>query len=196
MKFVVVGLGNPGDEYHNSRHNIGWHVVGAFAHTYADEGFSHDKKSKSEVAKGAVGSHEVTLVLPHTFMNKSGAAVKEFVKSTKAAERLVVVYDDIDLPLGTLRIAFGRGSGGHKGIESIVRGIKTKDFVRVRVGVAPTTPSGKVKKPKGEQAVIDFVLGTFTKKQQDIVTDITGKAVDAIYSVIIDGRAAAMNKFN
>lgn len=129
-------------------------------------------------------------------MNKSGLAVKEFVKSEKAAERLIVVYDDIDLPLGTLRIAFGRGSGGHKGIESVARSIKTKNFVRVRVGVAPTTPSGKIKKPHGEQAVIDFVLGKFTQKQQDEVEQIVKRAVEATAAIVADGRAAAMNAFN
>lgn len=196
MKFVIVGLGNPGEEYQDTRHNIGWHVVEALVHAYDFEPFQASKKVKGEVAKGEIGKHDVTAMLPHTFMNKSGLAVKEFVKSEKAAERLIVVYDDIDLPLGTLRIAFGRGSGGHKGIESVARSIKTKNFVRVRVGVAPTTPSGKIKKPHGEQAVIDFVLGKFTKKQQDEVEQIVKRAVEATAAIVADGRAAAMNAFN
>lgn len=196
MKFVIVGLGNPGSDYEHTRHNIGWQVVEAFETAHEFGGFQVDKKIKGETAKGAIGKHSAVLVLPHTFMNKSGSAVKPLVTSAKAAERLVVVYDDIDLPLGTLRIAFGRGSGGHKGIESVIRAVSTKNFVRVRVGIAPTTPSGKIKKPQGEQKVVDFVLGTFTKKEEVVLKAVIKSAVEALTSIIEDGRGSAMNNFN
>jgi len=196
MKFTIVGLGNPGEEYMHTRHNAGRLVVEAFEHMIGFGGFQEDKKSKSLVAKGSVGKHTATLVLPETFMNKSGSAVVTFIPSVKAAERLIVVYDDIDLPFGQLRISYGRGSGGHKGIESIVRSLKTKDFVRIRVGVAPTTPSGKIKKPQGEQKVHDFLLGEFTKKEQESLKSILKKTTAATETIIDQGRVPAMNQFN
>ena len=196
MHYVIVGLGNPGSEHEHARHNVGWRVVEEFVHEHGFDAFAQSKKIKGETTKGSVGKHTVTLVLPHTYMNKSGSAVKPVVTSTKAAERLIVVYDDIDLPLGALRIAFGRGSGGHKGVESVVRAIGTKDFVRLRVGIAPTTPSGKIKKPKGEQKVVDFVLGAFTKKEELLLAKTLKTATAALASIIEEGRARAMNRYN
>lgn len=196
MKFTIVGLGNPGSEYENTRHNAGRLAVEHFDAIHELGGFVMNGKSKSLVSKGTLGKHSVTLVLPETFMNKSGSAVGKFVTSAKAAERLVVVYDDIDLPFGSIKLSFGRGSGGHKGIESIIRAVKTKDFVRVRIGVAPTTPSGKMKKPAGEKKVHDFILGEFTKKEQETLKKLFKIITPAIESIIVDGRAKAMNQFN
>ena len=129
-------------------------------------------------------------------MNRSGGAVAVFVKNKKAAEKLVVVYDDMDLPLGSMRIAFGRNSGGHRGIESIVRTLKTKDFVRIRVGVSPTTPSGKLKKPKGEKAVVDFLMKPFRKPEQSMVKRTEGRVLDALQTIVREGGQTAMNQFN
>ncbi len=196
MKFIIVGLGNPGTEYENTRHNAGRLVVEFFDATQELGGFVTDSKTKSDISKGKVRKHSVTLMLPNTFMNKSGSAVKNLVTSVKAAENLVVVYDDIDLPFGTIKLSFNRGSGGHKGIESIIRAVKTKDFVRVRIGVAPTTPSGKIKKPQGEKVVHDFLLGEFKKKELDELKKIFKKTNAALESIVVDGRAKAMNLFN
>ena len=135
-------------------------------------------------------------MLPDTYMNKSGLEVKKYITSIKKAERLVVVYDDLDLPFGSFKISFGRGSGGHKGIESIVRTIKTKNFVRVRIGISPTTPSGKMKKPKGDKEVHDFILGDFTKKEKETLKKIKKKIHDALLMIIEEGRARAMNTYN
>ncbi|MAJ97392.1 MAG: aminoacyl-tRNA hydrolase [Parcubacteria group bacterium] len=196
MKCIIVGLGNPGKEYEHTRHNAGRLAVTAFEATQEFGGFVTDKKTKSELSKGSVGKHTAILLQPNTFMNKSGSAVKELITNAKVAERLIVVYDDIDLPFGTLKIAFGRGSGGHKGIESIIRAVKTKKFVRVRIGVAPMTPSGKIKKPVGEKKVHDFLLGEFTKKEHEALKKIY-KAINAsLESIIIDGRVKAMNIHN
>src|SRR3989344_1513470 len=148
MTYVIVGLGNPGEAYKNTRHNTGRSFVEHFGNLLSFDDWQKNKKANALVAKGECEGEKTVLVLPDTFMNRSGGAVAVFVKNKKAAEKLVVVYDDMDLPLGSMRIAFGRNSGGHRGIESIVRTLKTKDFVRIRVGVSPTTPSGKLKKPK------------------------------------------------
>lgn len=196
MKFVIVGLGNPGDEYEHTRHNAGRLAVEAFDVSREFGGFQDDRKTKSDKSTGKLGTHTVTLLLPNTFMNKSGAAVKPLVTNVKAAERLVVVYDDIDLPFGSIKISFGRGSGGHKGVDSIIRAVKTKNFVRVRIGVAPTTPSGKIKKPQGEQKVHDYLLGDFKKAELLALKKIFKTTSDAIESILRDGRAQAMNQFN
>lgn len=196
MKFVIVGLGNPGDEYVNTRHNAGRLALGAFEESVEFGGFQENKKTNAEVAKGNIGKHSAILVLPNTFMNKSGSAIKTLVTSIKAAERLVVVYDDIDLPFGTIKLSYGRGSGGHKGVESVIRAVKTKDFVRIRIGVAPTTPSGKLKKPSGEKKVLDYLLGEFTKKEREALREIFKTTSEALESVIVDGRVKATNTFN
>jgi len=196
MKFVIVGLGNPGEEYLSTRHNAGRLAVEAFDNFQEFGGFANDSKTKSDISKGKIGKHAITLMLPNTFMNKSGSAVKNLVTSVKAAERLVVVYDDIDLPFGSIKLSFSRGSGGHKGVESIIKAVKTKDFVRVRIGVAPTTPSGKIKKPQGEQKVYDFLLGEFKKKEEDTLKKIFKITNEALETVITDGHYKAMNVFN
>ena len=196
MQFVIAGLGNPGGEYEHTRHNAGRLAVESFDGLYDCGGFQNDSATHSLISEGSVGAHAVTLVLPETFMNKSGTAVRKFVPSVNAAERLVVVYDDIDLPFGQLRISYGRGSGGHKGVESIIRAVKTKDFVRVRIGVAHTTPSGRLKKPLGEKRVHDFVLGEFTQKEKDALPSILKEAAHAMHAIVADGRVRAMNEFN
>jgi peptidyl-tRNA hydrolase, PTH1 family len=196
MKFIIVGLGNPGEEYLNTRHNTGFMVA---EHFRAKNGFPdwiNNAKASSMLSEGDLGEHSVKLLLPQTFMNKSGSSVKKVVASKKAAERLVVVYDDLDLPLGSIKLSFGRGSGGHKGVESIIRGIGTKDFIRLRVGVSSVTPSGKIKKPKGEKAVMDFILKDFRKPEQEKLKKVLKDTSGALETIIVEGRAKAMNEFN
>jgi PTH1 family peptidyl-tRNA hydrolase len=196
MTFTIVGLGNPGVEYEQTRHNVGRSLVERFARTHDFSDWKISGKKKSLVAKGKVGKHTVVSLLPETFMNKSGDAVLEQVTSKKAAERLVVLYDDLDLGLGVIRISFGRSSGGHRGVESIIKKTHTKDFVRIRVGVSPTTPSGKVKKPVGEKKVIDFILGKFTNKEEAALKKLSKKVNEALETIIEAGKVTAMNRFN
>ena len=144
--YYIVGLGNPGEEYKLSRHNTGRIIVEDFRKSEDLEDFEVDKKINALVSEGKLKKEKFTLILPETFMNKSGLSLKNLVTSKKKAENLVVIHDDVDLPLGRAKISFGSGSGGHKGVESIMRAIKTKDFARIRVGVSPTTPSGKIKR--------------------------------------------------
>ena len=128
--FYVVGLGNPGDEYKESRHNTGKMAVSHF----------QTRNPKSEI-------RNLKIIESTEFMNHSGKAVAKFIKSKKAAQNLIVVHDDIDLPLGTMKISYNKGTGGHRGLDSVVKAVKTKEFVRIRIGISPTTPSGKIKKP-------------------------------------------------
>src|SRR3989344_5844712 len=136
MKFFVVGLGNPGKEYENTRHNVGKMFLDHFFRAYKGEKWEENKKVKAEVAPLSIGKHEISLIFPLTMMNNSGRAVAPFIKSKKDLERLVVVHDDLDLPLGRYKISFGKNSGGHHGAESIMRALKSKDFIRVRLGIS------------------------------------------------------------
>jgi PTH1 family peptidyl-tRNA hydrolase len=196
MTWVIVGLGNPGEEYDGTRHNTGRMAVEQFATDSDIEGWKENNAAKATIAKGAVDKNTVTLVLPDTYMNKSGAAVLKFVKSVKAAEKMVVVYDDLDLAIGTMKVSFDRGSGGHKGIESIIRAVKTKKFTRVRIGISPSTAVGKLKKPQGEEEVGKFILGTFKPAEQVMLKAVFKKASEAVATIIAEGPGIAMNRFN
>lgn len=196
MRFFIVGLGNPGEEYKETRHNIGRNAVFFAAKIFSFENFAENKKAAAHIAEGKIGKALVAAIVPDTYMNKSGNAVSRFVKSKKAAENLVVLHDELDLPLGKIKISFGRGSGGHKGLESIMRALKTKDFVRVRIGISPSTPSGKLRKPQGEKEVIDFILGKFKKAEQEELRATFKKVSAAVETILTEGRAAAMNAFN
>lgn len=168
--FYIVGLGNPGKEYELTRHNTGRLALADFAR-----------------------DHKV--IFPDTFMNKSGKAVKPLIKSKKAAEKLIVVHDDLDLPLGRFKIVFGRDSAGHKGVESVIRAIKTKDFIRIRVGTSPVTPSGKIKKPPAEK-VIAHIIGKFKPTELKIVSKLSKKITAAIEVIMAEGLQKAMSLYN
>jgi len=196
MTVTIVGLGNPGSEYDATPHNVGRYFVDQFAHTYEFPAWDMDKKRQALVSKDIIEKTKIELVLPETFMNKSGKSVAHFAGKKKAIEGLVVVHDDLDLPLGALKISFGRGSAGHKGIDSIVKSIKSKEFVRVRIGVCPTTPTGKLKKPKGEDAVCDFIIGKFKPKEFEVIEKMKSRVIDALEIIALDGRIRAMNEYN
>jgi PTH1 family peptidyl-tRNA hydrolase len=182
MKSYIVGIGNKGKEYDGTRHNIGRTIVDAYADSISAE-FSYNKTVDALVAKDS----DVTLILPETFVNKSGYSVGKIVKSKKAAEMLLVVRDDLDMPLGTMKMTFGRGSGGHKGVESIARAIKTKDFAQLKIGISPSTPKGKLKKVSGEEKVAKFVLARFAPSDQTVLKKVSKKAQEAIRMFVEEG---------
>src|SRR3989344_682006 len=196
MGYVVIGLGNPGKEYEKTRHNTGAIAVEAFRTLESFEAFEENKKYHSKIADGMIGKEEVLLLLPQTFMNKSGLAAAAAVKSKKGAERLIVVHDDLDLPVGKLKISFGRSSGGHRGVESVLRALKTNEFVRVRIGICPANPKGKLKKPKGEKAVLKFIIGKFSKSEEEALKKISRKVSQALHTIVASGREMAMSEFN
>ena len=169
-------------------------VLEAFAKK-EDIGLSEDKKISAVKGKGVVAGETVTLLAPNTFMNASGKAVAKVVKSIKAAEKLIVIYDDLDMPLGSIKLTFGGGSGGHKGVESIARALKTKNFIRVRVGISGQTPSGKLKKPKGEEQVIKHIMSDFGKNA-DLWTKVKKRAVTVLESILTDGFVRTQGEVN
>ena len=201
----IVGLGNPEDQYVGTRHNVGREIVEKFAKKHKLF-FEEDQKNNALIA---VGKYEyvpegkktkkkadVTLILPETYMNKSGNALKKIVTSKKKAQAVTVIYDDLDLGIGTVKMNFNKGSGGHKGVDSVIRALKTKEFNRMRVGISPATPKGKVKKPSGEEKVVKHVLGKFSPKEQDVVKKVMTKGVKGIEMLLEEGRVKATNGFN
>jgi len=191
MALVVVGLGNPEKEYERTRHNAGRSAVEFLAKQEGFDDFVFNKKANALVSKGAIEKGNATLVLPETMMNLSGKAVTAFVKSPKAAKNLLVVHDDLDLPLGTLKMVFARGSGGHKGVESIMRAIKTDAFARIRIGVAPAGKKNQAKKLKDEEKVIKHVLGKWKPSEQAAVKKVLKKAAEAIRLFATSGLTTA-----
>ena len=197
MTYFFVGLGNVGEKYEQTRHNSGALVL---EYVQLKRGFSPweiNKRLTALVSKGKIGKEEVVLLLPQTMMNKSGATLKPLITSIKKAHKLAVFYDDLDLPLGSFKISFKRGSGGHKGIESIVRNIKTKEFVRFRIGISPAVRGkDRVEKPRGEREVIDFILGSFKKRELDVLHQVAKDINEALHVFVKEGRASAMNEYN
>lgn len=191
----IVGLGNPGEEYKLSRHNAGRIAVEAFRKSKKAGDFVFDKKLKALVCKGGRGKGKFVIILPETFMNKSGESVKKIISSKKKVESLIVIHDDIDLPLGKFKVSFGKGSGGHKGVESIKRAVKTEDFTRIRMGISPATPKGRVKKPEA-QKILDFIIGNFKPKELQVIKKTSKKIASALEVMMKEGRAKAMSLYN
>ncbi len=174
MKWILAGLGNPSEQYKGSRHNVGRDLLDVLASKLPN-------KPK--------------ILVPDTYMNDSGKAFKKEIKSKKAAESLAVLHDDLDLPLGKVKVSFGSGAGGHNGVKSVQTALKTKDFVRIRIGISPATPSGKLKKPDSE-GVIDFVLGKFKPAEQEKLKKVKKIVAEALELLLTDGKDAAMNVIN
>jgi len=191
LMYYLIGLGNPGEEYENTRHNAGRMVVEAFCKENKFDEFKKDKKTLSLRTVGKFGKQKVFCFLPETFMNKSGSALKKIIVSKKKVEKMIVVHDDVDLALGKFKISFSKGSAGHKGVESIMRIVKTKDFCRIRVGISPTTPKGnlpagqaRLKKPKGEK-MLDFLMKEFNPKEVIILRKVIKEVVGEIEKIIV-----------
>ena len=195
MSYIFVGLGNPGDEYKNTRHNTGRMMLEWYAGAHEAE-WKFDKKLNAQVAKIKVGKSPVTLVLPDTFMNNSGKAVKSLITSVKGAEKLVVIYDDLDMGFGAHKISFNKSSGGHRGLESIIKSLKIEKFARIRIGISPTTPGGKTKKPVGEDKVMKFILGEFKPEEITTLKKISKKVTLALDTFVTSGIEKARNEFN
>ncbi|MBI2630737.1 aminoacyl-tRNA hydrolase [Candidatus Nomurabacteria bacterium] len=176
---LVVGLGNPGKEYENTRHNTGRILVGLV-----------------EKKLGGKATKSIKFLTPDTFMNNSGKAVAPLVKSKKDLKDLVVIYDDIDLPIGKMKISFNRSSGGHNGLGSIIKALKSEEFLRIRIGIAPVAPSGKIRKPSGEKDVIKFILGEFKKSELETIKKLSKKVAEAIECIFTESKDKAMSLYN
>jgi PTH1 family peptidyl-tRNA hydrolase len=190
---LIVGLGNPGRHYVNNRHNVGFKCVDLFAR---EHGISlTQRRAHSKLGTGEVSGTKIILAKPQTFMNLSGEAVSALVRRYKlSAKDILVIYDDLDLPLGKIRIREKGSSGGHNGLKSIISHLGTQDFPRIRVGIAPAADSDSAAAP--EVDAIEHVLSDFTEAEKNLMRAVYVKVTDAIECVITEGIAAAMNRYN
>jgi PTH1 family peptidyl-tRNA hydrolase len=183
---VVVGLGNPGQRYARTRHNVGFLVVDALAARLGVNQWRERFDAQSVLAEA--GQTRLVLAKPMTFMNQSGRAVRQLVAWYRVSiDRLLVVHDDVDLPFGTLRVRLGGGSGGHHGVESIIAALGTSRFARLRLGIG---------RPSDGRDVTAYVLSRFRSEEEALLADILETAADAALTWCLEGIVAAMNRFN
>jgi len=194
---LIVGLGNPGKEYEKTRHNCGRIILENIAKANDFSLWRDDMKLKSLRSKGEILNDEkVEFLLPNTFMNNSGLAVAPLIDSSKKLKNLIVVYDDMDIPIGSLKISFNRSSGGHNGLESIIKKVKSREFIRIRIGVSPHTPTGKIRKPSGEAAVLKFLLGPLKEDELKELKKLSKKVEEIISMIASEGKDKAMTLYN
>ena len=184
---LIVGLGNPGVEFQLTPHNLGFLAIDRIANESGVE--VRNRQCRALTARATIGSETVLLAKPETFMNLSGISVRELVSKhdVRPEDDLIVIQDELDFPLGTLRIHRRRSSAGHNGIESIINALGTQDFLRIRMGVAPDH--------KIEDGM-SYLLAPFRKAQLKVVDGMLDVAADAVKAILSDGAAGAMNRFN
>lgn len=185
--FIIVGLGNPTNEYAGTRHNVGFDVIDALADKYNIS--MTERKSRAFCGKGIISGQKVILAKPQTYMNLSGESVRSLVDYYKidAEAELLIIYDDVSLDVGQLRIRRKGSAGGHNGIKSIIQHLSSDVFMRIKVGVG--------EKPK-EYDLADYVLGHFSKAEKEVMVDGYQNAVEAVEMLLQDDVDKAMNAFN
>lgn len=182
----MVGLGNPGRDYRETRHNIGFKAIDAFAVKHEIK--LNKVQNKAITGSSRIGDARVILVKPQTYMNLSGQAVAALMRYYKVPmENLIVAHDDVDLPFLTIRIRPGGGSAGQKGMASIIKQLGTQEFARLRMGIG---------RPPGQMNAADYVLQTFSRVEQEQLPPFLERAVDALECFLTDGLEKAMNRFN
>lgn len=185
--FLIVGLGNPGREYEKTRHNVGFAVIDALADKYNIS--VADRKSRAFCGKGIIGGQKVLLAKPQTYMNLSGESIRSLADYYKidVETELLVIFDDVSLDVGQIRIRKKGSAGGHNGIKNIIANLGTDTFERIKVGVG--------EKPKGYD-LADYVLGHFTKAEQELMEEGYQNAISAVERIVQGEIDAAMNQFN
>ena len=190
---LIVGLGNPGQGYANNRHNVGFVCLNHFART---QGIRFDKKQgKARIGIGEVAGGKVIVARPQTYMNMSGQSVSLLAKKSNInLDDLLVIHDDLDLPLGKIRIRQGGSSGGHKGVDSIITYLGNQDFPRIRVGIGRPIATGDAE--ISEADIVAYVLNDFTPEEKQAIAQVIPKVSEAILCLLTEGLTAAMNKYN
>jgi PTH1 family peptidyl-tRNA hydrolase len=184
--FLIAGLGNPGRKYEHNRHNVGFMLLNRLAN-HLGENFGQ-VQSRALIAKPSYQGERIILAKPQTYMNNSGNAIRSLVHFYQVPlENLLVVYDDVDLPLGTLRLRSSGGSAGQKGMQSIISQLGTEEFPRLRIGTG---------RPPGRREAADYVLQDFPPVEHDLLNEVLGRAVDAVLAFIQSGLEKAMNLYN
>jgi len=193
---IIIGLGNPGEEYEYTRHNAGRIVTEHIAKNIQADTFKNDKILCAHTTKGELAEKKCVLILPNTFMNESGKSVAPLMTSKKELEKLIVMYDDLDLPRNTFKISFNRSAGGHNGVKSIIQYLKSEAFVRIRIGIAPVSTTGEIKKPKGEEKVLKWVLGVMNESERVQLKKMSKSIQEALEMIVQEGVPKAMSVFN
>ncbi len=185
MKYII-GLGNPGNNYKTTRHNIAWIIFDAFGL----EGWKYDKYINASFVGDSINKDIILFVKPHTFMNRSGEIINALRKQNDFSyEDVIILHDDVDLGFGKVRISYNRGDGGHNGVKSIINHLGTKKIVRIRVGISRLLEEGNFAKPN--------VLSSFSNDEINIIEkETTDKVSNIIYSLIVNGIENTMNKYN
>jgi len=185
VEFLIVGLGNPGEEYENTPHNLGFMVIDRLAGSHAIR--VSRKENMSLVGLGGIAGKRVAVAKPQTYMNLSGPAVSGLLERYELKpDRLIVVYDELDLPWGSMRIRLNGSAAGHNGVKSLINSLGTNEFTRIRLGIDTGSPA------KGAQVV----LGQFKRAQKQDVEETVVRAADAVEFILAEGAAQAMTKYN
>lgn len=186
---LIIGLGNPGKEYIKTRHNAGFIAVDRIRNQELGiREWKFDKKFNAELAEVKIDKEKVMLVKPQTFMNKSGDAVGKLVRFYKIKPAdIIIVHDELDLPLGTLRLKIGGGAAGHKGLESVIKALKTQEFARIRIGIAP-----KTRRPRA----MNLVLGKFSPAENKKLDPVLKRVAEAIAIAVTEGVPKSMTLYN
>ena len=184
--YLIVGLGNPETDYANTRHNMGFDVINQITNI---TGIKVTKsKFNALYGMGEIKGKKVILVKPQTYMNLSGESIIEFKKYYKISNKdIIVIYDDIDLDIGSIRIKPKGSSGTHNGMKSVVENLKTEDFIRVRVGIGS---------PENKEDIINYVIGAISKKEREKLEKSVEKAAQSVIEILVNGIDIAMNKYN
>jgi PTH1 family peptidyl-tRNA hydrolase len=191
---LIVGLGNPGKNYEFSRHNLGFLSINRLANHYKIK--FNKSQSKARTGNGIIEGEEVMLARPQTFMNLSGQSVVLLKNKLRLSPSdIIVIHDDLDLPVGRIRVRCGGGSGGHNGIKSIITEIGSPDFNRIRIGIG-RPPAFRTSSGISEDDVIDFVLSTFNSEEKKLIEKAIPLAAEAAVSLLISGLTATMNIYN
>ncbi|MGB5925162.1 MAG: aminoacyl-tRNA hydrolase [Dehalococcoidia bacterium] len=189
---LIVGLGNPGKTYARSRHNVGFQCLNCFARLHSIR--FDQRQCQARVGLAKMRGEKLVLARPGTFMNLSGKSVACLVRKHKIPlSDLLVIYDDLDLPLGKIRLRQTGSSGGHKGMNSIVSTLGSEDFPRIRVGIG--RPQGE-KQSVSEDAIVDYVLSDFSRQEEAIIKPAIAKVAEAVDCFLTEGIETAMSKFN
>src|SRR3989338_3707329 len=184
---IIAGLGNPGQEYEHTRHNSGREIAQAIRKAWNFPDFRFEKKWNAEISEGKVGKKKAAILLPNTFMNKSGSAVSLVLRFYKVKPKdLFVIHDDADIPAGSTKLSFNKHSAGHKGVESVMRALKTREFWRFRIGIGGKRdiPAEKV------------VLRKWTPDEKRAVAKIIKRTIEAASTAISENPERAMNSYN
>lgn len=194
MKYVI-GLGNPSEEYKKTRHNIGATILEMLHNQYFFSGWEFDKYLNAYTSNGSINDYEYIFILPQTYMNNSGKTVLQLLKKYSRLEDIIVVYDELAFNLGQIKISHLSSSGGHNGIQSIIDSIKTKEFLRIRLGIK-TDVYEKMKEKSADSILALFVLKKFLKIEESLLPKIADKTVEALYLISKEGKEKAMTLVN